>query len=106
MRAMGHARRSRNGPGLGDVRGLRTRTGRRRCAGIVTMAKSTLAGIAVYAVSRQRGRCASCGRKIDWAIVVKTGKKMPFDAPVDIVATTEDFDGRVMEHIASPSHFA
>lgn len=65
--------------------------------------------VQVYAASRRPDHCRSCGRKIEWVIVVKSGKSMPFDSPVSILNESEDFEGRRFQTIdteKSKSHFA
>jgi hypothetical protein len=64
--------------------------------------------IDVWHASRGPGACRSCGARIEWATVVASGKKMPFDAPVHVVSAYER-DGKVIDTIdpaKSPSHFA
>jgi hypothetical protein len=68
-----------------------------------------MADLEVWTGSRQRGTCRSCHRRIEWATVVASGRKMPLDAPVVITARTTHADGRLIDHIdttRSPSHFA
>jgi hypothetical protein len=63
----------------------------------------------IWAASRQRGVCRSCGHKIEWATVVDTGRKIPLDAPVEVRDVSGADDGRLIEHIdttRSKSHFA
>jgi hypothetical protein len=38
--------------------------------------------IVVLADSRQSGTCRSCGAPIEWAIVLGTSRRMPFDPPI------------------------
>jgi hypothetical protein len=45
---------------------------------------TALRTIEVWADTRGRGRCRACGARIEWAEIVKSAKKMPFDA--DLVA--------------------
>jgi hypothetical protein len=42
--------------------------------------------IEVFEDSRQPGTCRSCGAVIEWATVVKSGRKMPLDRPVKVVS--------------------
>ena len=66
--------------------------------------------LAIYADSRGPGRCRSCGAAIEWAEVVASGRRMPFDgrlAPVESRQHPEN--GRVVEIVdldATTSHFA
>lgn len=66
--------------------------------------------IAIYADSRGKDRCRSCGAPIEWAEVVASGKRMPFDRELVVVRTEGNpITGRVIEHVdtsISASHFA
>jgi len=68
--------------------------------------------IAIYADSKGRGRCRSCGADVEWAEVVSSGKRMPFDPPIVAVRTQGSIlegEGRVIEIVettVTTSHFA
>jgi hypothetical protein len=66
--------------------------------------------IDIYADSRGLGHCRSCGSAIEWAELVRSGKRMPFDRPLVTVRTQGDIlgGGRVTETVdtgVSSSHF-
>lgn len=67
--------------------------------------------IAIYQDSKGAGRCRSCGAAVEWAEVVKSGKRMPFDPPIVAVRTQGsvlDGEGRVVEMVdttVTASHF-
>jgi hypothetical protein len=64
----------------------------------------------IYADTRGKGRCRSCGAAIEWAEVVASGRKMPFDAEiVPVSCRREPETHRLIEVVdltVSPSHFA
>jgi hypothetical protein len=66
--------------------------------------------IDIYQDSRGAGRCRSCGAAVEWAENVKTGKRIPFDAPIVPVRTQGDvLGGLVVETVdttVTTSHFA
>jgi len=67
-----------------------------------------MAIIAIYADTRGRGYCRSCKAPIEWAEVVISGRRMPFDPPIVAVRTSE-FDRRAVEEVdttITKSHFA
>jgi len=55
--------------------------------------------IEIYADTRRTGRCRSCRASLQWAIVVESGKKLPFDADRFAVISTrrEDETNRLIE---------
>jgi hypothetical protein len=64
----------------------------------------------IYQDSRGPGNCRSCGARVEWAELVKSGKRMPFDAPIVTVRTQGDIlgGGRVVETVdtgVTASHF-
>lgn len=66
--------------------------------------------IEIYADSRGLGQCRSCGAAVEWAEVVKSGKRLPFDGEIVPVRTQDDLlgGGRVIEVVdttVTPSHF-
>lgn len=69
-----------------------------------------MAWIEIWADTRGGGTCRSCGAPVEWAMLVKSSKKMPFDAPIVAVLTKHDpATHRVIETIDSAvttSHFA
>lgn len=64
--------------------------------------------IAIYADSRGKGTCRSCGAPIEWAETVR-GKRMPFDGEIVAVRTEgSPIRGRVVEYVdtaITASHF-
>jgi len=62
----------------------------------------------IYADSKRRTRCRSCGADITFARLTGSGKLHPFNG--QIVATlTEVLNGRLVEHVntdITSSHFA
>ena len=59
--------------------------------------------IAVYADTRQRATCSgrSCGAPIEWAEVVGTGARMPFDPNPELLRTTHELGTmRRVDHLA------
>ncbi len=62
----------------------------------------------IYRTGRGQGPCRGCGASILWAIVVKSGARMPFNeiVPVD---TRVDDRGRTIDTVdtlVSVTHFA
>jgi hypothetical protein len=59
--------------------------------------------IEIYSDTRSVGKCTgpNCGKKILWAEVVKSGKRMPFSDPEAVALSTrgERATGRVIEAI-------
>jgi len=55
--------------------------------------------IELYADTRRSGRCKSCRAPLQWATVVESGKKLPFDSDRFAVISTrrEDDTGRLIE---------
>ena len=53
-------------------------------------------------------RCKSktCRARIVWAFVVKTGSRLPFEYPLEVVSEHEAEDGRVIQVVKLRSHFA
>jgi len=62
--------------------------------------------IIVWTASRVRGQCRSCRQPIEWATIVESGKHVPLDVPVLVAHTTSGDNGRMMDAIETPSHFA
>lgn len=56
--------------------------------------------IQIFADSRGRGICKGCGAPIEWAKLVASGKKMPFDVPIVEVSGHQDLAGREV-HVVS-----
>lgn len=50
----------------------------------------TVKTIDIWADTRGRGVCRGCGKAMEWAEVVASGKKMPFDAPIVALTTLHD----------------
>lgn len=72
-----------------------------------------MALIEIYADTRGKARCRSCEARIEWATVVKSGKKMPFDGEIVPVRSyhegPDSFTGRLIEVVdttVTTSHFA
>ena len=70
-----------------------------------------MAILKIYKDSRGYGNCRSCGQEIEWAELVASGRKMPFDGPIVAVQTEGDATKgeRIVEHVDSTvtkSHFA
>ena len=68
-----------------------------------------MAWLEIYADTRGTGVCRSCGAPVEWAEMVKSGKKNPFNPPIVAVATKHDSDMRLIEVIDSSvttSHFS
>lgn len=66
--------------------------------------------IEIYADSRGQGTCRSCGAALEWAEVVASGRRMPFDGPLVAVRTQGDLlgGGRVIEVVdttVTPTHW-
>ena len=57
--------------------------------------------IQIFADSRGRGVCRGCGAPIEWAVVVASGKKMPFDVPIVEVSGHRDPDTGRDVHVVS-----
>lgn len=60
----------------------------------------------VWSGSRQRGRCRSCSKPIEWATLADSGKKIPLDVPVVVKSTTQANDDRLIDHVEPLTHFA
>lgn len=60
-----------------------------------------------YADTHEPGECRSCGKPIEFAVNVRTGKRMPFNAPIVALKTKhEDATHRVIEEVdLAQSHF-
>jgi hypothetical protein len=51
--------------------------------------------------------CAGCGRAIEFATNARTGRPMPFDAPILALTTKHDEDWRALEEVdLATSHMA
>lgn len=62
--------------------------------------------IEVFADTRGAAQCRSCNDAIEWAEIVKSGKRMPFNAPI-VALRTRHQDGRLVEEVdLTTSHFA
>ena len=68
--------------------------------------------IDVFADSRRKGVCRSCGAQLEWATVVKSGKAMPFNPPLVVTQTQSSLIGgteraiHTVDSAVSTSHFA
>lgn len=64
--------------------------------------------IELYADTRGTGRCKSCHATLQWAVVVDSGARMPFDdARFTVISTRKDEDGRLVERAdRSTNHWA
>jgi hypothetical protein len=62
----------------------------------------------IWSDTRGFGPCRSCGARLEWAELVKGGKRMPFNSPIVALKTRHDPDtGRVIETVdLSTNHFA
>lgn len=61
----------------------------------------------IYADTRGRTRCRSCEKPIEFAELVRGGKRMPFDAPIVALRTRHDGGGRLVEEVdLGTTHFA
>jgi hypothetical protein len=65
----------------------------------------------IFQDSRGKGSCRSCGAPIEWAELVASGKRMPFDAPIVALKTHGNTLGgaRIVEDVDTTvtlSHFA
>ena len=62
----------------------------------------------VFADDRRRATtCRSCGRSIEFATNARTGKVMPFDAPIVALTTKHDDNRTLLEEVdLATSHFA
>ncbi len=69
-----------------------------------------MAKIRIWVDTKGESVCKSCGGHIEWAEVVASGKKAPFDAPIVTVLTeTDPESGRQIETVdtsVTKSHFA
>jgi hypothetical protein len=67
--------------------------------------------IQIYADSKGRGTCRSCGADVEWAETIR-GKRMPFNPPIVAMRSQGSIlegDGRVIEDVdttVTASHFA
>jgi hypothetical protein len=56
---------------------------------------------------RRPTSCRGCGRAIEFATNAKTGRVMPFDAPIMALTTKHDANGKLLEEVdLATSHFA
>jgi len=67
--------------------------------------------IEIYADTRRPGVCRSCSAPIEWATVVKSGRAMPFNPPIDPVRIQPPLYGaerevQVVDSTITSSHFA
>jgi hypothetical protein len=67
-----------------------------------------VAEIAIYADSKGKGRCRSCGADVEWAETTN-GKRIPFDHEI-VVARSQGnpITGRVIDFVdtsVTPTHF-
>lgn len=67
-----------------------------------------MAEVAIYADTKGKGRCRSCGAAVEWAETTQ-GKRIPFDGEV-VAARSQGspITGRVIEYVdtsVSPTHF-
>lgn len=68
-----------------------------------------MAALKIYRDSRGTGdHCRSCGAAIEWAELVNSGKRMPFNEPIVVFPGNGAIvGGRVVEEVDSASsHFA
>lgn len=69
-----------------------------------------MAWIEIWRDSKGAGTCRSCHAEIEWAEVVKSGRRMPFDGRIVAVLTKRDpATGRQIEVVdtaVTTSHFA
>jgi len=69
-----------------------------------------MAWIEIWAKSRGQSVCRSCGAPIEWAEIVASGKKMPFDGEIVAIATKQDpATGKAIDVVdltVTKSHFA
>jgi hypothetical protein len=60
----------------------------------------------IFADTRGPGKCRSCEAAIEWAEIVRSGKRMPFNAPIVALRTRHDDAGRLVEEVdLATSHF-
>ena len=81
----------------------------RRAAGLRAEVVAML--IDIYADTRRSGTCRSCGAPIEWATVVKSGKALPFNAPIAPVRMQPPLYGperevHVVDSTITTAHFA
>ena len=66
--------------------------------------------LAIYQDSKGKGTCRSCGAPIEWAELVSSGKRMPFDGKIVAVRSQANvLDDRVIEFVdtsVSPTHWS
>jgi hypothetical protein len=60
------------------------------------LSNSTARRITIWADTRGLSRCRSCNAAIEWAEVVASGKRMPFDGEIVPVSSAHK-DGRLVE---------
>lgn len=61
----------------------------------------------IYADTRDMADCRGCGAAIEFAELVKSGKRMPFNAPIVALRTSHDGGHRLIEEIdLDTNHFA
>lgn len=69
-----------------------------------------MAKLKIWADTKGLSNCKSCGTPIEWAEIVASGKKAPFDAPIVSVATEADPATRrqieTVDTSVTKSHFA
>lgn len=69
-----------------------------------------MAWIDIWADTKGSANCRSCGARISWAEVVKSGRKMPFDGDIVAVRTAHHPETwRAIETVdtsVTKSHFA
>lgn len=67
-----------------------------------------MALLEIWADTRGQSACRSCGAPIEWAEMVKSGKRMPFNGEI-VPVRSEHRDGRLVEIVDSTvttSHFS
>ena len=68
-----------------------------------------MAEILIYADTRGKSDCRSCGAPMEWATNARTGRKIPFDKEIVPVRSYANEVGRVIEVVdttVTTSHFA
>ena len=68
-----------------------------------------MAEIHIFSDTRGFSQCKSCFAEIEWATVVGSERKMPFDPPIVAVRTYHDPARRLIEVVdptVSKSHFS
>lgn len=59
----------------------------------------SLKTIEIYADTRGPGVCRGCGARIEWAEVVKSGKRMCFTGEIVALTTRRNDDKRLIETV-------